>query len=59
MYKVKTAALKMEIKFAIMQVMKDPTQSTRILIRYERKGTWAAEITINGYKACVVLDPCT
>jgi len=57
--KVKTAALNMETKSALMQVMKGPTQNTTFMIPKARKETMAAEITINGYKAHVLLGPCT
>jgi len=38
--------------------MKAPTQSRSFIIPEARKETIAAEITINGYKAHVLLDPC-
>jgi len=49
----------METQSALMQVMKGPTQSRTSIIPEARKETMAAEITINGYKAHVLLDPCT
>jgi len=42
-----------------MQVMKGPTQSRTFIIPEARKETMAAEITINAYKAHVLLYPCT
>jgi len=57
--KVKPAALNMETQLGLMQVMKGPTQSRTFIIPEARKETMAAEITINGYKAYVLLDPCT
>jgi len=57
--KVKTAALNMETQSALMQVIKGPTQCRTFIIPEARKETMAAEITINGYKANVLLDPCT
>jgi len=38
--------------------MKGPTQYRTFIIPETRKETMAAEITINGYKALVLLDPC-
>jgi len=57
--KIKTAGLTMEIQLALMQVIKGPTQSRTFIIPETRKETMAAEITINGYKAYMLLDPCT
>jgi len=57
--KVKTAALSMETQSALMQVMKGPNQSRTAIIPEARKETMAAETTIHGYKAYVLLDPCT
>jgi len=57
--KVKTAALNMETKSALMQVMKGPTHSRTSFIPEARKETMAEEITINGYKAPMLRDPCT
>jgi len=39
--------------------MKGPTQSRTFIIPEARKETMSAEIKINGYKAHVLLDPCT
>jgi len=49
----------METQSALVQVMKGPTQSRTFIIPEVRKETMAAEITINGYKPHVLLDPCT
>jgi len=49
----------METQSALVQVMKGPTQSRTFIIPEANKETMAAEITINRYKAHVVLDPCT
>ena len=49
----------MEIQSALIQVMKGQTQSRTFIIPEARKETMAAEISINGYKAHVLLDPCT
>jgi len=57
--KIKTAALNIETQSALMQVMKGPTQSRTFIIPEARKETMSAEITINGYKVHVLLDPCT
>jgi len=57
--KVKTAALSMKTQSALMQVMKAPTQSRTFIIPEARKETMGAEITINRYKAHVLLDPST
>jgi len=46
----------METQSALMQVMKDSIQSKTFIIPEARKETMAAEITINGYKAYVLLD---
>jgi len=56
---IKTAALNIETQSALMPVMKGPTQSRTFIIPEARKETMAAEITINGYKAHMLLDPCT
>jgi len=47
------------VQTALKQVMKKPTQSRSFIIPEVRKETMAAEITINGYKAHVLLDPYT
>jgi len=39
-----------------MQVLKGPIQSRTFIIPEARKETMAAEMTINGYKAHVLLD---
>jgi len=57
--KIKTAALNIETQSALMQVMKGPIQSRTFIIPEGRKETTSTEITINGYKAHVLLDPCT
>jgi len=57
--KIKTAAMNIETQSALMQVMKGPTQSRSFIVPETRKETMAAGITINGYKAHVLLDPCT
>jgi len=49
----------METQSALMQVMKGPTQSRSFIIPEARKETMAAEITINEYKAHVLLNLCT
>jgi len=48
----------METQSGLMQLMKAPTMSRTFIIPEARKETMAAEITINGYKAHVLLDPC-
>jgi len=57
--KVKTAALNIETQSALVQLMKGPTQNRTFIIPEARKETIATEITINGYKAHMLLDPCT
>jgi len=58
-FKVKTAALNMESQPALIQVIKGPTQSRSFIIPEVRKETMATEISINVYKAHILLDPCT
>jgi len=48
----------METQSALVEVMKGPTQSRTVIIPEVRKETMAADITINGYKAHVLLDLC-
>ena len=57
--KLKTAALNIKTQSVLMQVMKGPTQSRSFIIPEARKETMATEITINGYKAHVLLYPYT
>jgi len=47
----------METQSALVQVMKGPTQSRTFIIPEVKKETMAADITINGYKGHVLLDP--
>jgi len=57
--KVKIATFNIKIQATLMQVMKGPTQKRSFMIPEARKEIMAAEITINGYKAHALLDPCT
>ena len=61
MYKVKTASLSVEsdVDTSHLQVMRPPTDNRKAIILVSQKILNAIEITINGHKAHVLIDPCT
>ena len=61
MYKVKTASLSVEsdVDTSHLQVMRHPTDNRKAIIPVSQKIRTVVEITINGYKAHALIDPCT
>ena len=61
MYKVKTVSLSVEseVDTLHLQVKRPPTKNRKAIILGSQKICNAVEISINGYKAHALIDPCT